>query len=70
MTTKEHWRAEEGELYYYLSAELKVAIDKDYDTESDLECYDVGNYFRTREDAIKARKLLKETLTKFHEENE
>lgn len=59
-------RAYYGEVYYYINYDLKVIEDKEYYTESDDSCCEVGNYFRTKEDAEKARELIEETLTKFH----
>lgn len=66
---KKRWRAEEGEDYYLISYDLKVLKDDERFSESDDRCYEAGNYFRTIDQAQKARELLKETLTKFHEEN-
>lgn len=64
------WRAEKGEPYYFLTSELSVARMMEESIFANDHHYNVGNYFRTKEQAEKARDLLMECLTKFHEENE
>lgn len=68
---KKRWRAEKGEKYYFINStfEVRGIIDSccySYDDDR----FSVGNYFRTIEGAEKAIELLKECLTKFHEEND
>lgn len=64
------WRAEKGDSYYYINYDLCVEEEMECSEESDGSCYEVGNYFHSREQAEKARDLVKETLIKFHSENE
>lgn len=66
----ERWRAEKGEEYYHITYDLKVLGEYESFSQLDDRCYEAGNYFRTIDQAQKARELLKETLTKFHEEND
>ena len=70
---KIRWRAEEGEIYYYVSNEMNVSSTRcpnkgeylyDYEGSSFLSY----NYFRTIEQAEEAAKRVKETLRKYHKE--
>lgn len=67
------WRAEEGEIYYYVSNEMNVSSTRcpkkgeymfDYEGSSFLSY----NYFRTIEQAKEAARRIKEVLHKYHEE--
>lgn len=64
------WRAERGEFYYYIGAFGHIIARAQIDGNDDTFLYEFGNNFRTQKDAEKARRLLKETLNKFHEEND
>lgn len=70
---KIRWRAEEGNIYYYVNNEMNVSSTRspkegeslyDYEGRSFLSY----NYFRTKEQAKEAAKRMKETLKKYHEE--
>lgn len=64
------WRSEKGKRYYSLNPALVVVLcEEEYDS-IDTDRFNAGNYFRTDEIAKKAKELLTETLTKFHEEND
>ena len=55
------WRAEEGE-YYYISLDLGIIKTKSYSNDDfEDERYNLGNYFKTEEEAQK----VKEELDKF-----
>lgn len=58
------WRAEKGEMYFYVNYELEVNIIVDDYYSGDNSLYKTGNYFKTREEAelvaIKFREVLKE----------
>ena len=55
------WRAEEGE-YYYISLDLGIIKTKSYSNDDfEDERYNLGNYFKTKEEAQK----VKEELDKF-----
>lgn len=66
---KKRWRAKDGGIYYtiYSDFTLNQIIEAEYGI--DDERYNIGNYFRSKEQADKAAEVIKETLKKFHEEN-
>lgn len=65
---KKRWRAEEYKYYYAIDSCLTVGTYAErYRLINNIH-FDVGNYFRTEEEAKQAKKLLEETLTKFHED--
>lgn len=66
---KIRWRAEYGEEYCYVGNQGIIMVDKEDGHCVDENRHEFGNYFRTKEQAEKAAKLIKETLKKFHEEN-
>ena len=49
---------------FNISGETEAGWDEDNDN------YNNGNYFRTRKQAEQAVEAIKETLRKFHEEND
>lgn len=63
------WRAKEDGTYYFVDESIDVWESSDTYCDIDNNRYKAGNYFRTREEAQKANDLIKETLTKFHEDN-
>lgn len=67
---KIRWRAEYKCIYYLVTSCLKVGSDIDFRRTEDEERWEVGNYFKTEEEAEEAAKILREALNKFHEENE
>lgn len=67
---KKRWRAEKGEEFFFIDYMGDVMMSVEDCDDLDNKCYLFGNYFRTSEVAKKARDLLKETLRKFHEDNE
>lgn len=67
---KIRWRAKEGEDYYCITERGHVVGDEEGGLPEDIERYEFGNYFRTREQAKKAVEVVRGTLRKFHEENE
>ena len=61
------WRAEYDEGYYYIEdVEVKTFVEK-YD-ELDYKLYDIGNYFRTREQAEEVAKEIREIFEKHKNE--
>lgn len=56
------WRAEKNGEYWYVNPMLQV--DKCHDTyyDDDDKCYNIGNYFRTREEAEEIADRFKEML--------
>ena len=66
---KIRWRAEMEGFYYFLTTAFYVAKAEEDGKEVANHRYAAYNYFRTKEQAVKAAELIKETLKKFHEEN-
>ena len=66
---KIRWRAEDGEEYCYVGNQGIIMVDKEDGHCVDKNRHEFGNYFRTRDQAEGAAKLVKATLKKFHEEN-
>ena len=66
---KIRWRAIGGKYYFSFNG---TTFDLDCYTEcfdkNDANHYNYGNYFRTKEQAEEAARLVKETLRKYHEE--
>ena len=61
---------EKNESYYFIQTIFNIVRVKEYDWEEDKVNYNLGNYFRTRKQALDAAEAIKETLRKFHEEND
>lgn len=57
---EERWRAERGRSYYYIDDECKAFGTYDYRCNEDNIRYELGNYFRTEEDAEKALEKIKQ----------
>lgn len=58
------WRAEQGGVYYTITARLTVAESTDDRTLVDNDLYKSENYFQTEEEAIK---VLKHIIPYFHD---
>lgn len=67
---KIRWRAKKKETYFTICGDLSISDAKDFDWEIDNRYHNLGNYFRTEEQAEAAAEAIKETLRKFHEEND
>lgn len=59
---EERWRAEIGRGYYYIDSECAAFGTYDYRYDEDNIRYELGNYFRTVEDAEKALEKIKQIL--------
>lgn len=68
---KERWRAKRGEEYYYLCVDNNVFVEQDWEEDYNDnfhsnpladEHYQLGNYFRTKEEAEAMRIKIKELL--------
>lgn len=64
---KKRWRAEYGNIYYYISSIFDIVTSKEYNYEIDDECYKVGNYFETEEEALEYAEYIKKKSLKWHE---
>lgn len=62
------WRAKNNEKYYYLNSRMKVVPMSETGSFVDVELYESGNYFRTKEMAKLYQLELKSVLQKFHKE--
>lgn len=65
-TPKERWRAEKGEVYYFFDGLMKLHTDVDDQTICDDMCWQIGNYFQTREQAEAAAQKVKDLLLSLH----
>lgn len=66
---KKRWRAKVGGIYYTICSNFTLIQMIETEHEIDDERYNIGIYFRSKEQAEKAVEVIKETLKKFHEEN-
>lgn len=67
---KIRWRAETWSTYYYLNYDGDIITDIESGDEKNNLSWEVGNYFRTMNQAKKAAEMVKEVLMKFHEKND
>lgn len=58
------WRAEDGGKYYFIAEGLYVDLGYDRDFSHNEEHFDVGNYFRTEQEAQQVADQIKELLKK------
>ena len=66
---KIRWRAgKKGNYFVLYGTAFEVDCYTEIFDEIDADLYNIGNYFRTEEQAEEAAKRVKETLRKFHEE--
>ena len=61
------WRAESGCYYYCIFATGVRTLAKEVHAISDDQCYETGNYFRTKEQAEEALKRIKKLLAENQE---
>lgn len=54
------WRAKRGELLYFVNAIGEVSSTHDVDTDADNNLFNIGNYFRTKEEAQAMAKKFKD----------
>lgn len=67
---KIRWRAKKGEGYYFIDNITQVPSHTEDGDGVDNQLWNAYNYFQTRKQAEKAAEAVRETLKKFHEENE
>ena len=60
---KQSWRAEENNIYYYISSNLTIETDREAYFAIDNQRYRIGNYFKTEEEA----KFEKEKILVYQE---
>ena len=66
---KIRWRAKNKGKYYIINPSLYPSEDVELTSSMDDNRWDAFNYFQSRKQAEQAAELVKETLKKFHEEN-
>ena len=66
---KIRWRAEKGEIYYFVGANGNISRYHEDDDENDKTIWRIYNYFQDYKQAEKAAEVVKKALRKFHEEN-
>lgn len=67
---KKRWRAEYGNTYYYITSIFDIVTSKEYNYEIDDECYKVGNYFETKEEAEEYAEYMKKKSLEWHEKRD
>lgn len=67
---KKRWRAKQGEEYYYINFQLEILFDKEDFAEIDEERYDVGNYFKTEQEAQEYAEYMKKCSLEWHEKRD
>ena len=67
---KIRWRAEKGEIYYFVGANGNISRYHEDDDENDKTLWRIYNYFQDYKQAEKVAEVVKEALRKFHKENE
>ena len=65
---KIRWRADDGEVYFYIDSYGKLGDYIENGSHFDEKLHKFGNYFRTSKQAEEAARRVKETLKKYHEE--
>lgn len=63
------WRAKKNESYYFIQTFFNIVRVKEYGWDEDKVNYNLGNYFRTREQAQAAVDAIKKLLIQIHDED-
>ena len=63
------WRAQEHSYYWTVSDDFRAIICSEDDVPIDNSRYEIGNYFRTEEQAKAASKAYKTLLTYIHDDS-
>lgn len=61
---KKRWRAYCESGYYYINSVNKIETENEYGDDVDDDRYEIGNYFRTKEQSEKVAKEIKEVFEK------
>lgn len=64
--TKKRWRAEAYELYRYICGDFQIETYTERNDSTDHELYNLGNYFKTEQQAQEAAEFLKQQLKEFN----
>lgn len=65
---KIRWRAKGKEIYYYVGSNMEVYTFSPSTSEDEEDDFKSYNYFRTKEQAEEAARLMREALFQYHEE--
>lgn len=65
-TENKRWRAEHGELYYYIYENTKIGYKGDWGSADDDKNYEAGNYFQTKAQAQAVADKIKQILLDSH----
>lgn len=64
------WRAEKYEIYYLMFPDFSVSNDKDWYSVVDNACYDFGNYFKTKAEALEYAEYMRKKSLEWNESRE
>lgn len=67
---KRRWRAEKYEIYYLMFPDFSVSNDKDWYSVVDNACYDFGNYFKTKAEALEYAEYMRKKSLEWNESRE
>ena len=65
---KDRWRGEVGDRYFYIDQIENIVTTMDVGYYIDDEYYEIGNYFRTKEQAERAKTYIQKALDDFWKE--
>lgn len=63
-------RAKKYDSYWYIDSCFCIQDTVEEETDIDNEYYESGNYFRNEEDAVRFLEILRESLRKFHQDDQ
>lgn len=67
---KIRYRAKKYDTYWYIDSRCSAQYTTDDEMNVDNEHYESGNYFRNEEDAERFLEILRESLRKFHQDDQ
>lgn len=67
---KKRWRAKYDEVYFYIDGYFKVTWGRDFQNIYGNWRYELGNYFKTEEEALEYAEYMKKCSLKWHEMRE
>ena len=65
-----HWRAKHGEYYYYINSQFKIDWTVEAFTKKDNVNYNLGNYFKTEQEAQEYAEYMKKHSLEWHEKRD
>lgn len=67
---KKRWRAKHSEYYYYINPQFKTEWTVEAFTKKDDASYNLGNYFKTEQEAQKYAEYMKKCSLEWHEKRD